>query len=329
MTDYMLELPWQEQNWKRLLSAKVSGRLPHALLLTGTQGLGKYRFAVRLAASLLCKSPDQSGRPCGSCQSCHLFKADTHPDFTLIEPEGPGKAIKIDTIREFTEKESLTSQSGGYKVTIIEPADAMNTAAVNSLLKTLEEPVSWTVMILISNRPGRLLATVRSRCQQYAFSAPDRRQSVQWLSGHVGQADPALLLALGSGAPLEALKLADPETLSERKKMLDEFVAVMSHQQDPVMAAERWNKQDLSRSLHWLCGWLIDMIRLKMVPESPGLINLDQRECLQALGLKLESRELYLFLDRVYQAIRTLGSQLNSQMILEGVLLMASKGNNN
>lgn len=329
MTDYMLELPWHEQNWKRLLSAKASGRLPHALLLTGTQGLGKHRFAVRLAASLLCKSSDQSGRPCGSCQSCHLFKAGTHPDFTLLEPEEPGKAIRIDTIREFTGKGSLTSQSGGYKVTIIEPADAMNTAAANSLLKTLEEPVSWTIMILVSNRPGRLPATVRSRCQQYAFSAPDRRQSVEWLSDHVGQADPALLLALGSGAPLEALKLADPETLSERKKMLDEFVAVMNHQQDPVIVAERWNKQELSRSLHWLCGWLIDMIRLKMVPESSEIINLDQRERLQALGLKLESRKLYQFLDRVYLAIRTLGSQLNSQMILEGVLLMASEGNNN
>ena len=329
MTEYLLELPWHEQNWKRLLSAKASGRLPHALLLTGAQGLGKHNFAVRLAASLLCKSPDENGKPCGGCQSCHLFKAGTHPDFTRIEPEEPGKAIRIDTIREFTGKGALTSQSGGYKVTIIEPADAMNTAAANSLLKTLEEPVDWTVMVLVSNRPGRLPATVRSRCQQYAFNAPNRQQSVQWLSGHVSQADPALLLALSSGAPLEALKLADPETLSERKKMLDEFVAVINCKQDPVTVAERWNKQEFSRSMHWLCGWLIDMIRLKMVPDSSEIINLDQRERLQALGLKLESRRLYQLLDRIFEAIRTLGSQLNSQMILEGVLLMASQGNNN
>jgi len=314
-------LPWHQENWQLLQSGISSNRLPHAILLTGAAGLGKHLFARRLAASLLCKERSADGRPCGVCQNCRLFRVGNHPDFRQIMPEEEGKAIKIDIIREFTAKEALTAQAGGYKVVIIEPADALNIAAANSLLKTLEEPVEWTVMILLTAKPSHLPATIRSRCQCYHFAPPDRAQAVEWLSDQITDTDPELMLALTSNSPLKALDLANPEMLKERLKMLDEFIGIQQQTCDPVMVASRWKSLDLQPVLNWLSSWVIDMIRLKASPGTTVIINLDQKESLQALGSRLNFIQLYRLLDQIYEAIRSSGSQLNTHMLLENLLL--------
>lgn len=314
-------LPWQAANWRRLMDANASGRMPHALLLTGTLGLGKSHFAHRLAASLLCHSPLEDGKPCGDCQGCRLLHAGTHPDFTLIQPEEPGKAIKIDTIREFTQKEGLTSRSGGYKIIIIEPADALNTAAANSLLKTLEEPVERTLMILVSANPGRLPATIRSRCQRYQFAPPDEATALAWLGEQLQPGvELRLLLSLAAGAPLLAVDYARQGILEEREKLIDELLGILNGR-EPVGIALRWSKLDQQSLINWFSGWVVDLVRLKIAPESANIINVDQRERLQALARKVNSRRLYALLDRLFDANRTLGAQLNTQMQLESLLL--------
>ncbi|PLX62955.1 DNA polymerase III subunit delta' [Sedimenticola selenatireducens] len=315
-------LPWQEANWDRLSAAKKSGRMPHALLLTGGVGLGKSWFAHRLAAALLCNDPLEDGRPCGSCQSCRLLRAETHPDFTWIQPEEPGKAIKIDTIREFTQKGALTSRSGGFKLIIVEPADALNTAAANSLLKTLEEPVERTVIILVTANAGRLPATIRSRCQRYHFAPPDEGTALTWLDKQVQDtANSRLLLSLASGGPLLAVKYARDGILAERAKMIDELVAMLQGTQDPIPVAQRWSNLEQDGVVKWFSGWVIDLIRVKIAAESANIINVDQSECLQALARKVNSKRLYALMDRLFDANRTLGAQLNTQMQLESLLL--------
>ncbi|HEC16039.1 MAG TPA: DNA polymerase III subunit delta' [Sedimenticola sp.] len=314
-------LPWHRDIWSRLQAARGAGRLPHALLLAGAGGLGKRQFADAFAHSLFCASPDESGAPCGHCRGCHLFQVGNHPDFICIEPEEAGKAIKIDVIRGLVDKGALTTQAGGYRVIVIEPADAMNTAAANSLLKTLEEPVPWTLMILVTSRPGRLPATIRSRCQRVTFPIPPRHQAMEWLGGQIGQGDPQLLLALASGAPLQARALAQAEILKERALMADEFYAAFKGEQDPVAIAGRWEKLDLPRVLNWMAGWLIDMLRLKSGAQPPVLYNPDQRPRLQSMAQGLDFKVLHGMLDRVYDANRTLGSQLNTLMLLESLLL--------
>ncbi len=314
-------LPWQMNQWQRLFEAKKDNRLPHALLLTGSAGLGKSHFAHLLAASLLCNAPQETDTPCGVCKGCRLVDADTHPDYTLITPEEPGKAIKIDTIRQFTQRGSLTSQSGGFKVIIIEPADALNTAAANSLLKTLEEPVDRTVMILVSASAGKLPATIRSRCQQYHFTPPTATTAVAWLNEHVNDSDPSLLLSLASGAPLLALKYATEGALAERTKMIEELTGIFKKTDNPISIALRWSQLDQGSVVKWFSGWVIDLIRVKIGSESAAIINIDQRERLHALSRKVNSKKLYALMDRLFEANRTLGAQLNTQMQLESLLL--------
>ncbi len=325
MADTVPPFPWLQVVWDRLQQAHGAGRLPHALLFAGAAGLGKRALADALAGSLFCESPGASGAPCGQCRGCQLFQAGTHPDFRIIEPEEEGKAIKIDAIRAFTGNEGLTAHACGYKISLIEPADAMNQAAANALLKTLEEPTSWTLIILISTRPTHLAATIRSRCQRIDFTIPEQGMALEWLGGQAGNADPKLLLQLATGTPLRARELAREEALGQRLQMLDEFMAVLEGKQDPVVVAGRWQKLGLPRVLHWMCGWVIDMLRLKMAAQPPNIINLDQRKRLQAVAGRLDLQGLYRVLDRIYEANSTLDAPLNVQMLLEDLLLASTE----
>ncbi len=314
-------LPWCEPDWMRIQAERFAGKLPHALLVTGAEGVGKGSFVEMLAASLLCVQPAEDGMPCGCCQGCRLRLAGTHPDYRLIAPEEAGKPIKVDHIREFIAQEGLTAQAGGYKVIVIAPADALNQAAANSLLKTLEEPVPWTLMILVSAFPGRLPATIRSRCRQLRIALPARKSALEWLRQQQVEGDPELLLSLASGAPLRARELADPECLALRIKLLEAFAAILQQGRDPVAVAAAWSGLDVAMVLNWYSGWLIDCLRLRFDSDTRDLINPDQRKRLQHIGRSVESRKLFALLDSALEAVRSLGSQLNTQLMLEGLLL--------
>ncbi len=314
-------LPWHREPWETLLRAERDGRLPHALLLRGPAGLGKRPFARRLVAALLCTARGESQAPCGGCQGCRLLAAGNHPALSLIAPESEGRAIRIDAIREYTAGAALTAQGGGYKIAVIDPADAMNRAAANSLLKTLEEPVPGTLILLITSHSHRLPATIKSRCQSLDFRRPDRGPALEWLAPRVGGLDPALLLDLAGGAPLRAVELAAPGTLDERLKRLSELEGLAAGRQDPVALAAAWSQGELPRLLEWLWGWAADMIRLRSGAGAGALTNPDQAERLQKLANNIESKELYRILDKINETIRGLGTQLNLQMALEALLL--------
>ena len=179
-------LPWQQEQWRNVMERLRAASLPHAILLAGPGGLGKNRFAALLAQTLLCETGAATGRACGHCRSCLLYAADSHPDRRIVAPLEAGKAIVVDQVREAGRYLTQTSQYGGYKTLIITPADQMNVNAANSLLKTLEEPAAWSLILLVSDRPGRLPATVLSRCQRLNFTAPESRQAQQWLVEQIG-----------------------------------------------------------------------------------------------------------------------------------------------
>jgi len=313
-------LPWQEAIWQRLWQTHCSQRLPHGLLFTGQPGMGKRHFARCLAQALFCQQPGGRGVPCGQCRSCRQFVAGTYPDYYLIEPDQDAKTqdIKVDAIRELIERGVLTSSSGGQKVILIAPADHMNIAAANSLLKTLEEPVSSTLLILVTSQPHRLPATVRSRCQRSEFSA-DRIQAGAWLARHTQHPQPELLLDLASGAPLTALALAQPQVLQERATMLAEFRDCLRGRADPVAVAERWSQLESLRVLSWISGWLLDMLRLRHSLRTP-LFNSDQRDAMGDLARQVDPKRLYRLLDEVLAGRREATSTLNKQLMLEGIL---------
>lgn len=255
-------LPWHEHAAAQLRQAWAGNRLSHALLLQGADGVGKRTFAAWAACAVLCESPSRGELDCcGSCGSCLLFEAGSHPDLLWVAPEEDKQQISVDQVRAATERLSKTSYRQGYKIAIFEPAHLMTPNAANSLLKTLEEPSARSLLILITSQPSALLPTVRSRCQKLTIARPSREAAETWLRKESGHAvDPALLEFAG-GAPLRALQYAGGKFDALNDQMQKSLSALLGGQADVTQVAAEWEKDALAERLTWLDLWLSSLAR--------------------------------------------------------------------
>lgn len=314
-------LPWQEQDWRRLYGYSVQQRIPQALLMIGRKGLGKYHLAEQFSFSLLCVQPNTEGLACGHCQSCLLAKAGTHPDFITLKPEEPGKNITIDQIRNLIARLTLKPQFDKYRVVIINPADYMNIRAQNAFLKCLEEPSERTVIILITDKPAKLPATIASRCQKFAVNKPDPEPVFAWLKKQTTQNNLELPYRLAQGAPLIALEYINDGTLTLRNACFDTWLEIAKKQKSPVLVAENWHKLPESSLLFWLISWLGDLIKCHYQSQPEFLYNPDLQESLQELSQRLELTGLFKLYDLVSVNRQLLDTQVNKQLIFEEILI--------
>ena len=317
--------PWQQTQWQQLLNMREQNRLPHALLLTGPEGIGLNHFARVFAASLLCLSRTAENVSCGTCQSCQLFTAGNHPDMVFIEPEEQGKQIKIAQIRELIDYVALKSFSGDAKIAIIDPADAMNRATANALLKTLEEPPAQSKLLLISHRPENLPITIRSRCQRIDFQHAFDEASSSWLQQNLDQTEmpPELLLKLSAGGPLKAITLIEEEQLDIRQTLLSDLKRLRKQGCNPVQIAADWQSIGVENVLSWLMKVLLDLIKLKLLKDRASLMNLDLKEDLQDLVNSLDLLALVRSYDFVLLKYQQSSGPMNYNplSILEEIVL--------
>lgn len=230
--------PWQQRAFDRAAEALDGGRMGHALLVCGPAMLGKRAVVERLAARVLGTG--------GEARTAALVAAGTHPDLHVVglEPNREGRLrseIVIEQIRELSEKLSLTPQFGGAVVAIIDPADALNAAAANALLKTLEEPQPGRYLWLVTANPSRLPATIRSRCQRLEFRLPPRTEALEWLraQGHdAAAADEALDAARGHPGLADAW-LRDGG-MELRREVAEDLRRLRRGEVDAVTTAQRW-----------------------------------------------------------------------------------------
>jgi DNA polymerase III subunit delta' len=319
----MNQLPeWLDQACSQLGNMRQRGRLPHALVITGSEGLGKRNLADWLAGILLCESSPDGVSACGKCRSCGWFDNGSHPDYLLLQPEEAGKALKVDQVRALGASLSMTSHSGGYKIAIVQPADAMNINAANSLLKTLEEPTANTLLILLTAIPGRLPATIRSRCQRINIERPSESAARDWLlQQQLDETVARRCLVMAGGAPYKALALAVSGSLEQRDTCLDELLAVYYGKQDPLKAAEQWARDvDAQRNImQWWQQWIYSLIRWKQTGLAEREIEVAQK--LQQIVEKVDCTKLFVLSDRLASAISALASGLNRQLLLEDLLI--------
>ncbi|MGH8671402.1 MAG: DNA polymerase III subunit delta' [Burkholderiales bacterium] len=323
--------PWHKQVWARL--AGNPERFPHALLLHGPAGVGKRGFARCLAQAKLCCAVDAAGLACGSCISCHWFAQATHPDFRLITSEAESvktmeateegaessqqrkasNQILIDPIRELGMLFQLSTQRGGMRVIIIQPAEVMNASAANALLKVLEEPPADTLLILVSDQRQRLLPTIQSRCHAVAMPLPEAAVARQWLrsQGLVEQAG----LALAGGAPLLALACADAESNTAYRG----FVERLCSESDPVALAEHALKLGPAIVIDWLQKWVYDLASFGLF----GVVryHADFEAYLSAASKKADLRSLLRYQALLLETKRAIHLSLNHQLVLEDAFL--------
>jgi len=314
------EAGWLAPQWRTLDAYVQSGRVPQALLIVGKAGVGKTILAEAFSQKLLCRSPSEYA--CGECVSCKLYAAQTLPDFLRIEPEEAGKIIPVDAIRGLIAKLALKPQYSGRRVVLLSPAHQMNASSANSLLKTLEEPDSHTTLLLLTEAPHLLPATILSRCQRLDIPLPERAVALAWLK-EKGQGERAeVLLALARGAPLKALGLANEGIIEKRGEYFSAWQAVLERGAEPSLLAEKWVKFPVETLADWTISWTMDLIRLRAAPACRSLDNPDLADRLQAIAQKLNLPALFGYLDRLTAARRMLAGQANRQLLLEELLIL-------
>lgn len=248
-----------------------------------------------------------------------MSAAGTHPDQAFIEPEEAGKAIKIDAVRQLTARSVLAAQESAYRVFVIMPAEAMNRAAANALLKTLEEPAPRSLLLLVSSHPSRLPATIRSRCQVLDFRTPPVGDAAAWLREQGQGGDIDALLAIGAGAPLRAMQAAADDWLGEATRLLTELTALKQRKSNPLQIVEEWEKRPLTFMLDGFKRFTADLIRINSGAGDARLYHPGMGGDLQTLGQGIDLQELYFFNDGLLESERAAANNLNVPMMLEHI----------
>ncbi|MDH3589886.1 MAG: hypothetical protein OEQ74_10820, partial [Gammaproteobacteria bacterium] len=235
------------------------------------------------------------------------------------------KQIRVEQIRKLIEHLTLTSQMQGYKVATIDPADAMNANAQNSLLKTLEEPPAQTVLILVSSHAAALAPTILSRCQSVRFTSPQPGQALAWLQEQ-GDADWEQLLQLAWGAPLAALELGRADAAEMGQKLAEQLDELMAGRVDAVSVAENWATDHLSLRLRWLQQQVYGMIQWQILGQAPELVHKTLQRSLQNRISALSLTESYRYLDRLQRVIGLTDRAINQTLTLMPLLAAWADG---
>ncbi len=325
--------PWLQEPLARLMQRPPA----QALLLSGPRGIGLSQFARQVAQALFCARPQAQGLGCGTCTPCQWFGAATHPDYRLLEPESaaappgvegaspaglsdsprasPGSAwITVDQVRELSDFLVLSTHQQGYRVLVVDPAEALNPNAANALLKVLEEPRPGTVFLLVSHHPARVPATILSRCQSFKLALPPTPVALAWLQAQAVAA-PEQLLALAGQAPLEAQRLALQEQ-GVRTAWLEHLVA---GQLTLIQLSEHTAKLPLSDWLDWLQRWVFDLIEFKILGQARYHLALSSS--LARMSERLSLFDLLAWEKSLREARRLMHHPLNPRLLAEHLLL--------
>ena len=319
--------PWQASSWQQLRRGKSMGKIPHAVLLNGAEGIGKFDFAYNLAQSLLCLQQSHD-HACNTCSACKLIQSGNHPDLLMIEPEAKAKNIKIDQIRELIAQLNNTAQQGGRIVVIIKYADLLNLAAANALLKTLEEPADNVVIILTTHNLCVLPATIRSRCYIITMITPEFSQGYAWLKrvSDINAADTELTTALrlAQHAPLKALSILQSNILKQRLQLFAYLYDLKNNVLIATVNDLDWNLTDL---VTILISIVSDLIKIKSVIinyiADIDIINVDQIAGLQKIAHQIQIEGIFAYYQQLLSLKQDLlrNINLNQQLVIENLLL--------
>ena len=308
--------PWQQTVWDTL-----TGRFPklgHGLLFYGKKGCGKEAFAQYFLAWILCANRHANNAPCGECGSCLWLKSDTHPNYVHISTDEENKKqnakIKIEKIRDLLPFVQQTVD--GWRVIVIEPAEALNMSSANALLKTLEEPGDRVVIILLADHYLKLPATIRSRLQHFALDRISEAQASEYLSEHLPNLDQTqkqLLLNLSNQMPLQAMQLAQAEWLNKRQEFLNDWQKLVTQKNMPMAIATKWNKalsfSDFAQMFEYLLSDLI-CVKLNQQVKNPDLD-------LSVLSEQYTLEFLFTIYSDLQQSKRFIEQNVQSNLVLD------------
>lgn len=310
------------ENIKMLRYMESRKQVPHALLLSGPEGIGKFMVGSILAAALLCTATD--ARPCGHCPSCMHMVRGTHPDFIIIRPEGT--VIKIEQIRNLQQEIALAPYISVRRICIIDCAELITTQAANSILKTLEEPTGNMVFILVSANRQLLLTTIISRCMSLAFQPLIPEVLAQSLAGRGFSPELSKVAAKLSGGRMgRALAILEPEGFALRNQAVDIFNEVlkgtMSQLWERTTSLEKMERKDMLE-LFGYCTYVLRDFLLMVTGQSVELLfNIDKVDWLEQEAHRWNEEKLLKALKMVEVARQALHANANLRLTSEVLLI--------
>ena len=298
-----------------------AGHLAHAYLFAGPLGVGKFATAMALVRLVNCL--DGVAADDCDCSSCRKISTGNHPDILIMEkPEDKG-SIGIEQVRALIERLEFRALEAKIKFALVKDADLLTTEAANAFLKTLEEPRSGTVLILMTALPDALLPTIRSRCQLERFSALSHGALAQLLQRqyHVSSDDAVVLAAFGQGSPGRAMELGE-KFIERRARILDAFLSSMDNEaflKDVVSESASGSTRDSAREvLSIIVMALRDALMIKIA--APELVvNRDRQVELRRFSERYSAGQLQAHADRVCDAFRRVDGNQNVKLVLSVV----------
>jgi len=298
----------------------------HAYLFIGPANVGKMTLALALASALLCQNQTDAHTPCGTCRACRLVTAGHHPDLHIIESEQVGASLKIEQVRDLERQVALRPVEGRWRVAILSRFEEATISAANALLKTLEEPPPYVVIVVLTADASALLPTIVSRCQRVPLRplpvALVREALVERWNVDAERAD--LLAHLSGGRVGWAVRqLEDKAAFQRRTHRLDDL--------DRLLAASMTERfryaEKLARTSAavqeildlWL-GWWRDVMLLA-ADENALLTNVDCRNMLQDHARRFGVKGSMDVLQALQQAVDRLNCNANPRLALEVLML--------
>lgn len=325
-----------QQHPIRLLKTFIrNGKLPHALLFTGDDGVGKKMTATAFAMACNClklkskighRPPLDAIDACGDCAPCRKIAGNNHPDIIRVDPLS--SVIRIAQIRTLLQTLTLKPNEAEQRVVILSDAQAMNAEAGNALLKVLEEPPDRTLLVLTARQTSDLLPTIVSRCRHIRFF-PLPAADIRELLGSAGGMEPkcaATAAALCGGSYTRARALADRRWLCRREWIIRAMAGPMANGGTPEirgwlafseMLAKR--KDLVEESLEIITMWLRDMLVVTWDPQR--VFNQDQLEALSAAAGRISQARLLEQIEAVDCALTALRSNTNARLTLDAMVL--------
>lgn len=299
------------------------GRLHHAYLFAGMEGVGKKTIALALAKAIHCSAA--TGDFCGECVDCMRIQDGNHPDVRVLGPLAGKKEISIQQIRELEKELNFRSFSGKKKIAVLDPATLMNLSAQNALLKTLEEPPQESLLILIASNCGALLPTLRSRCLRVTFGPLARELVSGFLISHKGMdgetAEFLGTLSLGSLGMALSMETDLLETRREWIRLLGGLPVGDYRAASDAAEVLASSKEDTMRFLQWVESWFRDMLAYGVTRNPRDVVNLDMLPQIQQQWATTDVERLFARVAEAKAALEGIQRNLNRRLILEDLLL--------
>ena len=311
----------QEKQIAFLRGAMEKGRLSHAYLFFGMRGVGKKTTAEVFARALNCR--DGRLDACDECPSCLKIGNGNHPDVLILQRSG--QFIRIQEIRDIQNQMRFKPFEGGTRVFIIVDAESMNIAAANALLKTLEEPSSSNILILVSSRPHQLPMTVLSRCQQLRFGPLSREEIAGYLTAKLNleRQEADVLAASAEGSIGKAVEMHRDSELKVRDAIVEGIS--MCRKEDPVAILSMVDvlgkeREDVLKGLDILRTWYRDVLVYGQTGEEDRLVHRNHLEKVKSCAGRMPVSDVLKNIEALNHAAGAIERNANKQLTLETLL---------